>query len=107
MKREVERVYALVRCADGRWLLLNRRYKPFDTGASPRAWFNYDECDGIRVWLRQRDLKRLDGGDRPYRPGDSILWLWHDGTNPARGAALLRAYQKRLALLDFEKENAA
>jgi hypothetical protein len=98
-----ERVYALVRCDDGWWLLLNRRYKPFGVGASASSWFEYDHCDGIRAWLRERDLKRLDGGSARYRPGDQMVWLYSDETDPRLGAAQLRAYRRRLSILDFEE----
>jgi len=101
-----ERVYALTVCSDGRWLLLNRRYKPFGVGASASSWYPYDSCIGIRAWLRERDLKKLDGGSTRYRPGDSMIWLFNDATDPRLGGAYLRAYQERLSILSFEEEAA-
>ena len=108
MAKKIERVYALARCGDGRWLLLNRRYQPFGIGASPHARYDYQLCDGIRVWLRERDLKLLDSGSRRYRSGDAIVWLFHDATNPRISGACKRAYERRIAILDlFPIEGAA
>lgn len=94
-----ERIYALVRCADGRWLLLNRRYKPYLIRTS--GCVDYDQCDGIRVWLTERHLCQLDGGNIPYRSGDRMVWLFRDGTSPSLNAAHFAAYQRRLAVLEL------
>ena len=100
-----ERVYALVRCGDGRWLLLNRRYKPYLAGS--REWVDYDLCDGIRVWLTDRHLRQVDGGNVRYRSGDGMVWLYHDGTSPNLNPAHYAAYLQRLAALDLFEEEVA
>jgi hypothetical protein len=105
MTRHVERVYCLARCADDRWLVLNRKYKPFGTGRT--GWVNYDECDGIRIWLRERDIRMLDGSVVPYQKGDAHVWLYSDATDPHLGGTHLRAYEQRLGLLDLAKSEEA
>jgi hypothetical protein len=100
-------IYALVRCSDGRWLAVNRRYKPFGVGACQWSWFYYDYCDGIRLWLRNRDLEKIDGGARPYQRGDRMIWLYHEITAPHLSARRLAAYQQRLSVLGLNEEEEA
>jgi hypothetical protein len=97
-----ERVYCVVCCTDGRWLLLNRQYKPFGQGWPRERWADYATCPGLRLWLTDKHLRAIDDGCTPYRPGDRMVWLYSDRTNPNTSAALATAYRRRLAFLDLE-----
>jgi hypothetical protein len=77
--------YCLERCADGRYLLLNRRYKP--VGSASDEWVDYDTCHGIRVRLTRAQLRKLGG-----------VYLYNDATNPARREHRA-AYFAKIALL--------
>ena len=97
----MERLYGFVRCADGRWLALNRTYKPFGVQFPRGQWADYETCPGVRLWLTDRQIRRLDGGGQPYQPGDHLFWLYFDGTSPDRGGANLAAYRRRVAELSL------
>ena len=98
-----ERVYCIVRCDEfgtslGRvgvqanWLLLNRKYKPAGTGITD--WVNYSDCPGTRVWLDETLVRAIDGGRTPYKTGDRMCWLYHEGNRSRRAD-----YRRRLAML--------
>jgi hypothetical protein len=100
-RRAPEFAYCLQKCRDGRWLVLGRNYKPLGSGltfSDPRV--DYDDCPGVRLWLRASDLPALDGGAQPYHPGGDRVWLFHDGTHPARSLANRAAYEARVAALE-------
>jgi hypothetical protein len=99
MRRTIETVYALVHTADGRWLLLNRHYKPHGVDWPRNSWADYDTCPGRRLLLTAAHLQQLDGGGTPHRPSDRIIWLYHDGSDPRLGAAHRGAYERRVRLL--------
>lgn len=104
-----EHVYCLTLCADGRWLLLNRQYKPFGTGIT--EWVDYDTSPGIRVRLTAMQLARLTSlGHEPARRWGSVkMWLYKEATSPDRSRALQIAHAVRSAVLDYyvEMERAA
>lgn len=95
----MERVYCLTLCADERWLLLNRHYKPWMAWASWRAWADYDTYLGTRVDLTEAQIRILANGCTPYTPDDRKFWLYSDATRPEKGGTNLAAYEARLALL--------
>ena len=99
MRRRRETIYAITRCADGRWLALNRDYKPFGQRFTRCDWLNYDECPGIRLSLTARQIQRMAGGCQPFKAGNMMAWLYADATNPEKSAAHAVAYRARLAKL--------
>ena len=100
LTRPAERIYCLTRCQDGRWLALNRDYVPYGERYPQDTWVDYNTCSGTRLSLTERQLRRLDGGCRPYKRGDRKVWLFHDGCQPDDDAASLAMYLRRLAVLD-------
>lgn len=77
----MDRVYCLALCADGRWLLLNRQYKPFGTDIT--EWVDYDTCPGTRVRLTDEQVEQLTSLGHPpaYIGGHFKVWLYRDSTS--------------------------
>jgi hypothetical protein len=97
--RREDLVYCLQLCRDGRWLLLDRRYKPHGGDVPRDAWADYETCAGRRRHLSELQLRSVSHGCQPYRRGDRQVWLYSDATDPGKSAALARAYQRRLAVM--------
>jgi hypothetical protein len=99
--------YCLKRRADGRWVLLNRHYKPlgFDTS----AWVDYGAYP-IGLALRMtptlaaqlsydgQGIQRHFGFDGTGNTYETIH-LYDDTCAPSLGKAHMEAYLKRLAIL--------
>jgi hypothetical protein len=96
--------YCLQKTSDGRWLVLNRNYKPL--GVTSKEWVDYDGHPD-RLMLHSRTVAAIAKAavrviaDRPSDPG--IIYLYDEATMPTESAANWGAYAKRLSLLMHAK----
>ncbi len=89
--------YCLYRCADGRWLVIARSYKP--VGVTSSEWVDYDTCDGIRLHLTPKQLEALGGINDNKNPDARLrVSLYNDATNPQEKQHRA-AYFAKLAIL--------
>jgi hypothetical protein len=90
--------YCLQRCDDGRWLVLNRNYKPI--GVTSDEFVDYETCPGIRLRLTKAQLKKVS-----WKPEADLsstvnkVWLYSDGCIPRHDARHQAAYAGRLMVL--------
>lgn len=88
--------YCLIRQADGRYAVVNRRYKPL--GYLTSEWVNYQDKP-ILAHLSGLDpatIRKLSwsGSEDAER-----IYLYNDGCIPTENAAHMRSYLDRLAIL--------
>jgi hypothetical protein len=86
--------YCLQRLADGRYIVLNRRYKPL--GVQTREWVDYDtHPSAARMKITAATARKLS-----WKSSDdvAVIHLYNDGCVPDAGADHLDAYAKRLAV---------
>lgn len=89
-------IYCLKRTADGRYAVLNRRYKPIGFGTM--EWVNYEDYPILIKFKRLTAptiIKLSSYGD----PNADEIFLYSDKCIPTRSAAHMRAYLDRIALL--------
>ena len=99
MEQEFRRVffpYCLTRLEDGRYVVLNRDYKPL--GFLTSEWVEYTEypvCVKLKG-LGAAKARRLscDGSEKLDR-----IYLYKDGCVPTRSPAAMESYMKKLQLL--------
>lgn len=94
--RRIHQSYCLKRLANGRYIALNRDYKPL--GLETQEFVRYEDfpldslpglTSEIAAALSARGSDDVDN-----------IYLYNDGCVPTRSAANMRAYEKKLALLD-------
>lgn len=95
--RQVFLPYCLQRLSDGRYILLNRRYKPLGTHAG--EWVDYDKHPSAFRFKRslsgrQAALLSWEGSE-----DTEVVFFYDDGCIPTHGAAKWTAYSKRLERL--------
>lgn len=95
--RELFLIYCLERQPDGRYIALNRRYKPVGLVTAQRV-----ECEAFPVSfkfkraLSERQVAALSwSGDTAFER----IYLYNDGCVPTRSAADWSAYSARLQRL--------
>ncbi|WP_076458946.1 hypothetical protein [Sphaerotilus natans] len=95
--RHVFLPYCLERQADGRWAVLNRKYKP--VGMHTSAYVKYEDPYLIRFKspLTSATLQALCAPGSEW--SETKVWLYNDGCIPTDSAAHWTAYQKRLERL--------
>lgn len=88
--------YCLQRRPDGRYAILNRRYKPI--GFNTTDWITYEDLPILVKFKRltEQTIVKLSctGDTDPER-----IFLYDDGCIPTRDADDMRAYLDRLAIL--------
>jgi hypothetical protein len=99
--------YCLKRQPDGRWLILNRKYKPL--GFTTTAWVEYGAYP-IALKLRMTPTLAAqlshDGQGIKLKPNcdgagatSPTIHLYNDACSPGLGGAAMQAYLQRLAVL--------
>lgn len=86
--------YCIRRLADGRYIVLNRDYKPL--GVQTRDWVDYETHPSAgRIAISATAARKMSwSGSEDL---DSIM-LYNDGCIPTESAAAMKAYQSRLAV---------
>jgi len=94
--RHVYLPYCIERVADGRYIVLNRWYKP--VGINTREWVDYTDPYLVKLRaLSPATLAKLCAPGSVLR--DDKVWLYNDGCVPTDSAAHWAAYAARLATL--------
>jgi hypothetical protein len=86
--------YCLYRQNCGRYLLLNRNYKPI--GNPTKEWVDYEPLEGLDLRLSREDAERISWD---VRPGTKFIFLFNDGCPPWRGRRNRENYLRRLAIV--------
>ncbi|MFA7278620.1 MAG: hypothetical protein WC100_00830 [Sterolibacterium sp.] len=87
--------YCLQRLKDGRYIILNRRYKPI--GNQGTNWVDYEtDPTVVKIRMTKATAKKLS-----WKGSEDVevIHLYNDGCIPTNGAAHMTAYCKRLAIL--------
>lgn len=89
--------YCLQPLADGRAILLNRRYKPL--GVHSTEWVEYESHPStFKLTLDAETAAKLSWEGKAPAPGEPI-WLYRDACAPRESSQNLKAYLERLAIL--------
>lgn len=88
--------YCLQRLKDGRYIVLNRKYKPL--GISSSAWITYETDPSVQ---KIKGITAAKARALSHRGDDDIekIYLYSDGCIPTATAEDMAAYSKRLTLL--------
>lgn len=95
--RQVFLPYCLQRLEDGRYILLNRYYKPVGVHSDAHVVYEqHPSCFRFKRALSARQATALScKGD----PSVDVIYLYNDGCVPTKSAANWTAYSKRLERL--------
>lgn len=94
--RQTHLPYCLSKQADGRYVVVNRRYKPL--GFTTKEWVKYEEHP-VGWALKGLTAKRIAALSWSGSESADMIYLYNDGCIPTDSAAHMAAYCKRLALL--------
>ena len=86
--------YAIERIDDGRYVVLNRRYKPLGIHAS--AFIAYAPHAVHLLGLDEDTARKLS---HKGSPDTACIWLYGDASTPLESTESWDAYQRRLQLL--------
>lgn len=87
--------YCIQRLEDGRYIILNRHYKPL--GETGRDWITYEtHPTACALQISPRQAAQID---RDGRGSLDCIYLYDDGCIPTDSAAHMQAYLDRLAVL--------
>lgn len=90
--------YCLLRQPDGRYAVLNRRYKPVGMTTPKAEWIEYADHPCL-VRIKGLTPTAARGLSWDASPDVERIYLYNDGTNPMGGADLWEAYAARLKKL--------
>lgn len=92
--------YCIQKTKDGKWLILNRNYKPL--GSTGKEWVDYDNHPD-RMPINSRaiaELRKLAVYDIPDKPDDpGVFFFYKDGSMPTASDSDWQRYSKILQLL--------
>lgn len=88
--------YCLIRQADGRYVVVNRRYKPL--GYITSEWVDYDDKPILAhlSGLGPATIRKLSWNDSDNA---ERIYLYNDGCVPTANAKSMRAYLDKIAIL--------
>lgn len=94
--RHVYLPYCLQQLKDGRYIVLNRKYKPL--GINSSDWVDYDSHPTAQHLKGLTAAKAKQISARGYDKLD-VIHLYNDGCIPTANAENWAAYSKRLSIL--------
>ena len=94
--RAVHLPYCLERLEDGRYVILNREYKPI--GFKTSSWIDYEKYP-IAVKFKRLTAKTAEKISARASGNLKEIYLYNDGCVPTRSAKNMEAYLKRLEIL--------
>ncbi len=94
--REVFLPYCVQRVADGRWVVLNRYYKPL--GLTTTAWVDYNDY-ALPLNITAKMAQKISDTDLGAGLPRCRVWLYSDASAPNISAVNSVAYFRRLAAL--------
>ena len=94
--RAIHLPYCIQRLEDGRYVVLNRNYKP--VGFTTSEHLNYED---FPVAVKFKGLTAKTAAKLSYKGSEELdcIYLYNDGTVPTASAANMTAYLNRLGLL--------
>jgi len=93
--RETHFTYCIQRLEGGRYILLNRNYKPIGNQSTDWVTYNTDPS-AIKMTITPAAAAKLSW---EQSPSVERIYLYNDGCIPTESAAHMTAYLKRLAVL--------
>ena len=97
MNIHIELPYCLQRLDDGRYILLNRDYKPI--GIETKEWVRYEDYPSAHYFGNIVEDLAIALSSDPKSPNIYLIHLYGVKTNPARSVKNLEDYIRRLKLL--------
>ncbi len=96
--RRTHFVYCVKRIEDGRYVLLNRHYKPLGT-VDRSTWVNYED-HAIKLRMTQKIANSIS-----WEENTSVenIFLYNDGCIPTTSTENMESYLKKLAILMKKK----
>ena len=86
--------YCLEQVSNGKWVILNRRYKPL--GMTKSTHIDYEPWAVKLKGLTASVATKISWNNEPAR---EKIWLYNDGCVPTDSEANMEAYLSRLAVL--------
>lgn len=94
--RKIYMPYCLKRQEDGRWLILNRKYKPVGFNTDKHITYEDFPVSVKLKGLRKETLKKLSWNGNI---DGECIYLYDDGTAPTARKDLMDAYLEKLRIL--------
>lgn len=95
--RRIFMPYCIIRLESGKWVIVNRHYKPLGS-LDQRKWYDYEEYAVHIKWDKRHRRKLADLGGTSESPEDFVA-LYYDATNPERSEKLMKRYAEKLEIL--------
>ncbi|WP_321868635.1 hypothetical protein [Paraburkholderia tropica] len=87
--------YCLQKLPDGRYIILNRDYKPL--GTTSREWVDYEtHPSAVRMNISSKTAASLS---THAKPDTDQIFLYDDSSSPVHGAQQMRDYMEKLSRL--------
>lgn len=93
--RQTHMPYCIQRLADGRYIILNRNYKPLGVQTSERVDYE-THPSAVAISITPTRASKLDWDGRE---DTDRIYLYNDGCIPTASAAHMQAYLERLGVL--------
>jgi hypothetical protein len=88
--------YVLVVNPEGRFLVLNRYYKPLGFTTAEVGWFDYRDVPAIPLPINAVRQVSVNNAPDPCTSGHHCYWLYDDATSPRLSAHNARLYWQKL-----------